>query len=144
MKKTAILYSIVLLVGAAIGAYLMGMWKDKQQVEAVNTAVQVEKDNRAAIEADLASTKLDKQMADFKLRLGAIAIEAARLNYGTAKDNAVQFFTELSEFAETAKGTAHEQTVMSILEARDQVVSDLSVGSPTAAETMQRMYLELE
>lgn len=144
MKKTAILYSIVLIVGAALGAYLMGTWKDKQRDEAVAAAIQTEQASRAGVESELAETKLAGEMADFRLRLGTIAIEAARLNYGTAKDQAVQYFADLSDFAERAKGTAHESAVTSILENRDQVVSDLSVGSPTAAESLQKLYLELQ
>lgn len=144
MKKTAILASIVLILGAAAGAYLMGTWKDKKQQEAVASAIAAEQSNRASIEADLASTKLAKEMADFRLRLGKLAIEASRLNYGTAKDEAVQFFSDLTEFAERAKGTEYESAVKAILESRDQVVSDLSVGSPTAAEALQRMYLAVE
>jgi len=144
MKKTAILSSIVLLVGAAIGAYLMGMWKDKERTEAVAAAIEVEKSNRASIESELASLKLAKEMADFKTRLGTIAIESARLNYGTAKDSAVQLFTDLSAFAEKAKGTVYEAPVAAMLEKRDQIVSDLSVGSPTASEALQKMYLDLK
>lgn len=144
MKNTAIIASIVLLVGAALGAYLMGTWKDKKTEEAVAAAVAIEQGNRAALEAELASTKLAKEMADFRLRLGTLAIETSRLNYGTAKDLAVEFFTDLEAFSEKTKGTEYETAVATILGSRDQIVSDVSVGSPTAAESLQRLYLEVK
>jgi hypothetical protein len=143
MKKTVILSVVILVLGGVIGGYFVGMWKDRAREKAVAAAIDAERSDRAAVEAELASTKLAAQMSAYHLRLGKIAIDAGRLNYGTAKDEAVQYFTDLSTFAETVQGTEYEAKVRSILDHRDQIVSDLSVGSPTAAESLELMYLEL-
>lgn len=143
MKKIAIISLVTLIIGAALGGYGIGVWKDKARDEAVAAAIETERAARADIESELSSVKLANEMAAYQIRLGKISIDASRLNYGTAKDEAVQFFTDLSEFAEKVKGTEHEAEVRAILENRDQIVSDLSVGSPTAAESLQRIYIEL-
>lgn len=143
MKKTMILSLILLIGGGVLGGYLVSIWKDRVREEAVNAAVKVEQDRCGKVESDLAAAIVDNDMLAYQLRLGKISIDASRMNYGTAKDEAVQFFTDLSEYAETAKGGKYEASIRAILERRDQIVSDLSVGSPTAAEALQMMYLDL-
>ncbi len=143
MKKTLIVSLVLLIVGVALGGYLVGQWKDKGRDEAISAAVDAEKAACASVEADLGKTQLALEMAAYQIRLGRISIDAARLNYGTAKDEAIAFFTDLTAFAENAKGSEYEAAVSAILENRDQVVADLSVGSPTAAESLQNLYLAL-
>jgi hypothetical protein len=128
MNKTAIAAISALIVGALIGGFLVGVVKDK--------AV-------AAVQAELASANLANEVAAHRERLGAIAIEASRMNFGTARDEMVLLLGDLTTLEAKVKGTEHEAAVQAMLENRDQIVSELSVGSPVATEMLQRMYLDL-
>lgn len=128
MNKTAIAAISALIIGALIGGLLVGVVKDK--------AI-------ANVQAELASANLANEVAAHRARLGTIAIEASRMNYGSARDEMVLLLSDLTNLEPKVKGTEHEAAVRAMLENRDQLVSELSVGSPVATEMLQRTYLEL-
>ena len=104
MKKTAIISAVAFVIGIIIGGLLIAGFKDKKTESIVADAVQVETDRAGKIEADLADARLRGELLEFHLRLGKLAIDSSRMNYGTAKDEAVEFFSDLQEFADTNRG----------------------------------------
>ena len=143
MKKTAIISVVAFVVGVIVSGWLVAGFKDKKKDDAVSAAVKVETDRAGKIEADLADARLRATVLAFHLRLGKLAIDSSRMNYGTAKDEAVEFFSDLQEFVDAGGAGKHEEMIRVILGNRDQIVSDLAVGSPTATEALQRLYLDL-
>lgn len=133
MKKTLILCGVMIVVGAALGAWGMHALDVRARAKAVEVAtsdVSSERDTLAR------TTK----MMELRLQIGRAAIEASRLNYGNARTEAEALFAAAESLRGLVAGTADERELQMILSRKDQIMGDLAVGNPAAAVALEQMF----
>ncbi len=140
-KGIAIISLVAVILGACGGAYGAYKYMDAKTKTAVEAATEAGKADCAKTSAALDAATRRGKILEFDLRLGHIAIQAGRMNYGLARSEATAYFDDLARFADESKGDKHEGDLRSILEKKDQIVNDLAVGSPTSADALELLYL---
>lgn len=133
MKKTLILCGVMLVIGCALGAWGMHALDARAKQKAVDAAT-------GEIRAERDTLARTAKMMELRLRIGKAAIEASRLNYGNARTEADQCFAAAEKLQGLVAGTADERELQMILSRKEQILSDLAVGSPAAAVALEQMY----
>ena len=133
MKKTLILCGVMLLIGAALGAWGMHALDARSNAKAVEAAT-------AAMRAERDTLSREAEMMGVRLRIGKAAIEASRMNYGNARIEAEQLFADAGKLLALVAGTPEERELQMILSRKDQVLGDLAVGNPASAVALEQMY----
>jgi hypothetical protein len=75
--------------------------------------------------------------------LGLVMIETEENNYGSARDLAGKFFDRVREAESTVQDEIFREQLKSILDRRDEIISDLTSLSPNAADKLQGVYRNL-
>src|SRR5512133_3645502 len=133
MKKTLILCAVMIVVGAALGAWGMHALDARSKAKAIaeaTTAVSAERDTLAR------TTK----MMELRLQIGRAAIEASRLNYGNARTEAEALFAAAEKLQGLVAGTADDRELQMILSRKEQILGDLAVGNPASAVALEQMF----
>jgi hypothetical protein len=133
MKKTLILCGVMIVIGAALGAWGMHELDVRAKAKAIDsatTAIRTERDT-------LARTS---KMMEVRLQIGRAAIEASRLNYGNARSEAEALFAAAEKIQALVAGTPDERELQMILSRKDQILGDLAVGNPASAVALEQMY----
>lgn len=133
MKKTLILCGVMLVIGAALGAWGMHALDARGKAKAIEEAT-------AEMRAERDTLSRGARMMAVRLRIGKAAIEASRMNYGNARIEAEQLFGEAETLLAVVKGTADERELQMIVSRKEQVLGDLAVGNPAAAVALEQMY----
>jgi len=122
MKTHAIVGAICLIVGVVLGS-ISGAWFERRSNEKLRER------------ADL---------IQIHLRLGHIAMEADRQDYGAAGERATRFFGDVARIAEQTKADDKANAALQhLLAARDEVIAGLATAQPATAQRLKQLYLEL-
>jgi hypothetical protein len=79
-------------------------------------------------------------MTELRLRLGLVAIQAGKMNYGNARTEVESVFKDAAALEGLMKGSPDERELQMILSRREQVLGDLAVGNPASAVALEQMY----
>lgn len=139
-KKNLILFGVVLLIGALLGGWGMSAIQSKSKQKAVDAATEAERGQCAAIQKERDELARHAKMTELRLRLGLVAIQAGKMNYGNARTEAESVFTEAAALERLMKGSPDERELQMILSRKEQVLGDLAVGSPTSAVALEQMF----
>lgn len=139
-KKILILFGVALLIGAGLGGWGMRTIMGKATQKAVDAATEAERAQCATVKKERGELERHAKMTELRLRLGMVAIEAGKMNYGNARTQAETVFTEAAALEGLMKGSPDERELQMILSRKEQVLGDLAVGSPTSAVALEQMY----
>ena len=139
-KKILILFGVVALIGVILGGWGMRAIQSKATQKAVDAATETERAQCAAVKKESGELARHAKMTDLRLRLGLVAIQAGKMNYGNARTQAESVFTDAAALEGLMKGSPDERELQMILSRKEQVLGDLAVGSPTSAEALEQMY----
>ena len=140
MKKNLILCGAVLVIGALLGALGMSAIQSRARQKAVAAATQAEREQCASIRTERDGLARHAKMSELRLRLGLVAIQAGRMNYGNARTEAESVFADAAGLEGLVRGTADERELQMILSRKDQLLGDLAVGNPASAVALEQMY----
>lgn len=139
-KKNLILFGVVLLVGVILGGWGMSEIQSRAKQKAVDAATEAERGQCASIQKERDELARHAKMTDLRLRLGLVAIQAGKMNYGNARTEAESVFTDAAALEGLMRGTADERELQMILSRKEQVLGDLAVGNPASAVALEQMY----
>ena len=144
IRTNVIIGAVVLIIGGALGG-VSGSWLERQSSnERIAAAVQEEAARAGRLEADVRQLHERADLLQVHLRLGRIAVEANRQDYGSAGEHATLFFDELARMhAEMSTGDPQRAALEHVLETRDEVIAGLATAKPAAAQLLQQLFLEL-
>lgn len=133
-----------LVVGVGIGG-VSGAWVERRSNdERMAAAVQEEAARADRLDVEVSGLHHRGVLLELHLRLGRIAIEADRQDYGTAGQRAARFFDDLADLAsETADGDPEGPALRHVLAARDEIIAGLATAQPAAAQTLGQLYLDV-
>ncbi len=144
MKTRIIIGVACLVVGGIVGAYC-GTWLEGRRnaehnaTEAEATAARV-----AGFEAEISRLQLRIDQLQMHLRLGRIALEADRKDYGIAEQNASGFFDALGKVAERSTDDPKARRALErVLAARDEIIAGLATGKPAINQRLKDLFLGL-
>lgn len=144
MKVKTIIGAVCLIVGVVLGCF-SGAWLERRNHEE-RTAAAVEQEAARAgrLEAELGRLHERMDVIQIHLRLGRIAMEADRQDYGAAGERATHFFDDLARMAqETQEGDPERAALQQVLAARDDLIAGLATAQPAATQRLKKLYLEL-
>jgi hypothetical protein len=144
MRTQAIIVTACLAAGVVLGTFL-GVWLDRRGDEKRQVAaVEAEAARTGLLEAEMSRLQERVDLAQLHLRLGRIAMEADRQNYGAAGERATRFFDDVARIVEQtgAESTARAD-LRQVLAARDELIAGLATAQPSAAEQLKQLYLDL-
>jgi len=144
MKAIANISAVSLIAGVVLGL-LLGVWYEgRGNDERIAVAVGEESARAGRLEAEVSRLQVRTDLAEMHLRLGRIAMEADRQDYGTAGERATHFFDEVARLAkETEQDDQERAALENVLAARDELIAGLATAQPEAAERLKQLYLEL-
>lgn len=144
MKTKAIIGAAGLIVGFVLGG-VSGAWVERRSHdERMAAAVQEEAARAERLAAEVSELHDRGVLLDLHLRLGRVAIEADRQDYGTAGERAARFFDDLARRAsETAEGDPERPALRHVLAARDEIIAGLATAQPAAAQRLEQLYLDV-
>lgn len=123
---------MILLVEAFLGGFIP-MYLDNRDLEA---QVQEAQNQAARIQEQLRVATLQNQ-------LGMILIEVEQNNFGNAKERSTTFFDELRQTTTTMRDDRRRERLMTLLNRRDEITSDLTSLNPETAAKLRLLCLEL-
>lgn len=144
MKINAIIGLVCLIVGVVLGV-LSGAWLERRSNDE-RTAAAVEQETARAerLEAEIGELHERVDLIQIHLRLGRIALEADRQDYGAAGERAARFFDDVARMAQESKAGDPERAALEhVLAARDELIAGLATAQPAAAQKLKELYLEL-
>jgi len=133
MKKTLILCGVMIVIGAALGAWGMHALDARAKAKAVDAAT-------TGIRAERDTLVRTSKIMEVRLQIGRAAIEASRLNCGNARSEAEALFAAAEKIQTLVAGTADERELQMILSRKEQILGDLAVGNPASAVALEQMY----
>ena len=144
MKVKTIIGACCLIVGVALGC-VSGAWLERRNSEErLAAAVEKEAARAGRLETELGRLHERVELIQIHLRLGRIAMEADRQDYGAAGERAARFFDDLARMAqETQEGDQERAALQHVLAARDDLIAGLATAQPAAAQRLKQLYLEL-
>jgi hypothetical protein len=144
MNTKAITGAVGLIVAVALGG-VSGAWVERRSNdELMAAAVQEEAARAERLNAEVAGLHERGVLLELHLRLGRIAIEADRQDYGTAGERAARFFDDLARVAsETAESDPELPALRHVLAARDEIIAGLATAQPAAAQRLEQLYLDV-
>lgn len=144
MNTKAIIGAVGLFVGVALGG-VSGAWLERRSNdERIAAAVQEEADRAERLDVEVSELQDRAALRELHLRLGRIAIEADRQDYGTAGERAARFFDDLARLAsQTAEGDPERPALRHVLAARDEIIAGLATAQPAAAQRLEQLYLDV-
>lgn len=144
MKINAIIGLVCLIAGVVVGG-LSGAWLERRSNDE-RTAAAVEQETARAERLEAEIGELHERVGRIRihLRLGRIALEADRQDYGAAGERAARFFDDVARMAQEMKKDDPERAALEhLLAARDELIAGLATAQPAAAEKLKQLYLEL-
>lgn len=144
MKMNAIIGVICLIVGGMVGG-ISGAWLERRSNDE-RTAAAVEQETARAerLEAELGELHERVDLTRIHLRLGRIALEADRQNYGAAGERAARLFDDVARMAQETRVDGRDRAALEhVLAARDDLIAGLATAQPAAAHQLKQLYLEL-
>jgi Na+-transporting methylmalonyl-CoA/oxaloacetate decarboxylase gamma subunit len=139
-KKILILFGVLFLLGLILGGWGMSAISSRAKQKAVEEAKQVAREECAAVKTERDALALHAKMTALRLRLGQVAIQAGKMNYGLARTEAESVFKDAEALERLVRGTADERALQMILARKDQLLGDLAVGSPAGSVALDQMY----
>ena len=139
-KKNLILFGVVLLIGVILGGWAMSAIQGRAKQKAVDAATAAERGQCASIQNERDELARHAKMTDLRLRLGLVAIQAGKMNYGNARTEVEGVFKDAAALEGLMKGSPDERELQMILSRREQVLADLAVGNPASAVALEQMY----
>ncbi len=139
-KKILILFGALFLLGLILGGWGMSAITGRAKQKAVEEAKRVARDECAVVKTERDALALHAKMTVLRLRLGQVAIQAGKMNYGLARTEAESVFKDAEALEGLVRGTADERELQMILSRKDQLLGDLAVGSPAASVALEQMY----
>ncbi|MEM7355380.1 MAG: hypothetical protein AAF657_31500, partial [Acidobacteriota bacterium] len=85
-KSFSLWLLLSLLVGAALGAYLAVLWKDREIEKRVAEVAQVEQDKQAPLRDERNALRRALAREQLKVDAAGIAVEVERKNFGLARE----------------------------------------------------------
>lgn len=144
MRTQIIIVAACLAAGVVLGTFL-GVWLDRRgDEERQVAAVEAEAARTELLEAEVSRLQERVDLARLHLRLGRIAMEADRQDYGAAGERATHFFDDVARIAEqTGAESTARAGLRQVLAARDEMIAGLATAQPSAAERLKQLYLDL-
>lgn len=146
MQKNTIIGAVCLIVGIGLGAFVGASVERRRGDERAATAIAAESARAGQLAAELSQLQQRVDVTQMHLRLGRIAMEADRQDYGTAGEQATLFFDDLASWmAEPAQdgGKKALAALQQVLAARDEVIAGLATAQPATAQRLKQLYLDL-
>jgi hypothetical protein len=144
MKVKTIIGAVCLIAGVVLGCF-SGAWLERRGNQE-RTAAAVEKEAARAerLEVELGRLHDRVDLIRIHLRLGRIAMEADRQDYGAAGERAAHFFDDLAHMAQKMpEGDQERAALQHVLAARDDLIAGLATAQPAATQRLKQLYLEL-
>lgn len=144
MRINVIIGIVCLVVGLILGVLSGAAMERRRGDERTATAVEAESARAGRLEADVSQLQKQVDLMQMHLRVGRVAIEADRQNYGTAGEQATNLFDDIALMSERTE--EHEKVhaaLRQVLAARDEVISGLATAQPASAQRVKQLYLEL-
>jgi len=144
MKTNAIIGVICLIVGGVVGGISGARLERRSNAERTAAAVEQETARAERLEAENGELHERVDRIQIHLRLGRIALEADRQDYGAAGERAARFFDDVARMVqETQVGGQDRAALEHVLAARDELIAGLATAQPAAAQKLKQLYLEL-
>ena len=141
MKSIAISAAIALVVGLLLGMLAGAAWEGRRGDAELAAAVKSEQEAASRLVSERDEIRKRAELMQIHLRLGQIAMEANRQNYGTAAEQAGSFFEDVAAMNNGTQGTKGDAALRQILASRDEIVAGLATAQPAAAQSLQQLYL---
>ncbi len=143
MRNHLIVGVLCLILGIALGA-LWGAWTERRQTdERIATAVETEAARAGHLEADVSQLQKRLDLGELHLRLGRLAMEADRQDYGTAGEHAATFFDTAARMEEQATEDEKVRAALKrVLAARDDITAGLATANPATTQRLKQLYLD--
>lgn len=143
MRAKIVTLSVGLVAGLALGGFV-GSWLAGRSNEAHTTAAIREQETRAEhVQTVAAALRERVALLEMHLRLGRIAIEADRQDYGSAGKQAARFFDDLAGIsAGLQQGNPDRILLEHVLAGRDEITAGLATAQPAAAQRLEQLYLD--
>ena len=127
MTKAKAALVIVIIVAVA---FLLGLLIGYLQLRVAN--------------AELEKLRVENQLSSLRDRAAMVYLEASRQNYGLASEQAGLYFNQLQTLNEPTSVLPDDkrQTLGELLARRDEIVSALAKGEPTAVDRARALYLD--
>lgn len=133
-----------LVVGLALGSFAGAWYEGRSSSKEVATMAAIAETRIRSTEADLSRMKARFDATQIYLRLGRIALEADRQDYGTAGERAARFFDDVALMAQSPNlGVDERADLAHFLAARDELIAGLATAQPSATERLKKLYLQL-
>jgi hypothetical protein len=143
MKINAIVGLVCLIAGVVVGGLFGARLERRSNDERTAAAVEQETARAELLEAEVGQLQERIERCQIHLRLGRIALEADRQDYGAAGERAARFFDDVARVAqEIQPGDPERAALEHVLAARDELIAGLATAQPAAAEKLKQLYLE--
>lgn len=146
MQKSIIIAAVCLIVGIVLGAFAGAAVERRRGDERAATAVATESARAGQLTAEVSELQQRVDLIRMHLRLGRIAMEADRQDYGTAGEQATLFFDDLASLTEEPAQDEDKKALAAlqqVLAARDEVIAGLATAQPATAQGLKQLYLDL-
>lgn len=143
MQKNRIVVAVALTAGVVVGAFLGAWFERGRSNQRTAAAVEVESARAERLESEVSRLQARVELSRLQLRLGRIALEADRQDYGSAGEHASRFFEDAARMAEQSDDEQVRRELETVLAARDEVIAGLATAEPAATETLKTLYLDL-
>ncbi|MGA7614606.1 MAG: hypothetical protein WBX15_05430 [Thermoanaerobaculia bacterium] len=143
IRTNVIIGAVCLILGVVAGAFA-GAWLERRQGdERMAAAVEAESARAGQLEARMSRLQERIDLTGIQLRLGRLAMEADRQDYGTAGEQATTFFDDVARTAQKIQGDEKAKAALQhVLAARDEVTAGLAKAQPAAAQRLKQLYLD--
>lgn len=140
----AVVGAVCLVVGLALGSLAGGWYEGRSSSEQMAALADAEEARAASTEADLSRLKARVEWLQIHLRLGRIALEADRQDYGIAGERAARFFDDVALMSQSPNLDPGRRAALDdVLAARDELIAGLATAQPSAAQRLKELYLQL-
>ena len=140
-KRSVVLAVLAGVVVAFIAGYIPGWLQARRFAQASEECAR----KSAEVQATLAKTQLDLEVARLRGRLGDVLHETNANNFGLAAQQATAFFNALQTAAaspQLAAGSARRGILEAILARRDEINADLARADQGVKAKLAEMYAQ--
>lgn len=138
---------ILIGVGAAVILFLLGFLPQALKIRELGRQAAAGSTKMTQLEAELARTKVQRDLARAQGDLGLVIYEVNRNNFANAATRSTTFFDALRDATALpgfAQAVSKPEPFRDMLQRRDEISADLARGDQAARQKLNEMYLQFD
>jgi hypothetical protein len=141
---TAAIGLTCLVVGLALGGIAGARYESRNSSVRIAAMSDDMGSRTQSYEAEISQLNARIDLTLIHLRLGRIALEADRQDYGSAGKQAASFFHDVALMVQAPNlGDGERAALENVLAARDELIAGLATAQPSAAQRLKELYLQI-